>query len=321
MIWDRVRGIFVASALALSPQIIAAAECIAPSSPGGGWDFTCRQVGSVMFQIGALDAPMRVTNMAGGGGGLAFGHVVKERADDAELIIAASRATATRLAQGAYSNMTADRVRFLGAIAADPNVIVVRADSPYRTLRGLVEAVKRKPREVTFTGRGLTGGFAHLSVLEVMQANGMKDLGALTYTRSSRSFTALAQLNNGFASALIGGMSELRAALATGRYRALAVLTSDRIPGFEQIPTAKEQGTDVVAVNWRGFYVPKDIDETEYTVWAERLRQVAESEAWQRTMAVNGLAPFTVIGAPFEAWVTQEIETTQALSRALGVLN
>ena len=81
-----------------------------------------------------LIAPVQVTNLAGAGGGLAFSTVVNERNDDAELIVAASSATTTRLAQNAYGGATADQVRFVGAIGADPGVIVVAADSPFQTL-------------------------------------------------------------------------------------------------------------------------------------------------------------------------------------------
>ena len=70
------------------------AECIAPANPGGGWDFTCRSITKIMYDIGAVDAPIQVTNMAGGGGGLAYAHVVNERNTDSELIVAASSATA-----------------------------------------------------------------------------------------------------------------------------------------------------------------------------------------------------------------------------------
>ena len=114
------------------------AECIAPANPGGGWDFTCRTITKIMYDIGAYDSPIQVTNMAGGGGGLAYGHVVNERNTDDNLIVAASSATATRLAQNAYSGMTYDQVRFLGAIGADPGVIVVAADSPYKNLNDLL---------------------------------------------------------------------------------------------------------------------------------------------------------------------------------------
>ena len=118
----------------------AAAECIAPANPGGGWDFTCRQIGKIMFDIGAVDKPIQVTNMAGAGGGLAYNHVVAERNDDADLIVAASSATSTRLAQNAYAGMTADRVRFVGAIGADPGVIVVAKDSKFKNLPDLISS-------------------------------------------------------------------------------------------------------------------------------------------------------------------------------------
>ena len=117
------------------------AECIAPANPGGGWDFTCRTITKIMYDIGAVDSPIQVTNMAGGGGGLAYGHVVNERNTDDDLVVAASSATATRLAQNAYSGMTYDQVRFLGAIGADPGVIVVAADSPHKNLNDLLDAV------------------------------------------------------------------------------------------------------------------------------------------------------------------------------------
>jgi putative tricarboxylic transport membrane protein len=59
-------------AVMLGASAVSAAECIAPANPGGGWDFTCRQIGKIMYDIGEVDAPVQVTNMAGGGGGLAF---------------------------------------------------------------------------------------------------------------------------------------------------------------------------------------------------------------------------------------------------------
>ena len=88
-------------------------ECIAPANPGGGWDFTCRQVGRMLQELGMIDATMQVSNLAGGGGGVAFAQVVNERDADDDLIVAASSATATRLAQGAFPGNTMDQVRWV----------------------------------------------------------------------------------------------------------------------------------------------------------------------------------------------------------------
>ena len=171
-------GAFMAIGLAGTGM---AAECIAPANPGGGWDFTCRQIGKTMYDIGAIDSPVQVTNMAGGGGGLAFGHVVNERNSDEKLIVAASQATATRLAQNAYGGLNADQVRFVGAIGADPGVIVVAKDSPFQTLGDMVRAIKANPGSVAFAGGSAAGGFDHLKVLQVLRANGFDDIRSVKY--------------------------------------------------------------------------------------------------------------------------------------------
>ncbi|MGI9390203.1 MAG: Bug family tripartite tricarboxylate transporter substrate binding protein, partial [Boseongicola sp.] len=163
------RALGLSAAFCLAGGFAQAAECIAPANPGGGWDFTCRQIGKIMHEIGAVDQPVQVTNMPGAGGGLAYNHVVSERADDADLIIAASSATTTRLAQNAYAGMTADQVRFVGAIGADPGVIVVAADSPHQTLGDLINAIIADPGSVAFAGGSAVGGFDHLKPLMILK--------------------------------------------------------------------------------------------------------------------------------------------------------
>lgn len=59
-----------------------AEECIAPANPGGGWDFTCRQIGRIMTELGLVPNMVQVTNLAGAGGGVAFTQVVSKRSDE-----------------------------------------------------------------------------------------------------------------------------------------------------------------------------------------------------------------------------------------------
>lgn len=298
----------------------SAAECIAPANPGGGWDFTCRQIGKIMHDIGAVDKPVQVTNMAGGGGGLAFTHVVNERSDDADLIVAASSATSTRLAQNAYAGMTADQVRFVGAIGADPGVVVVAADSPYQSLNDLVDAIKANPGELAFAGGSAVGGFDHLKPLMILQRAGIEDVRAVKYIGVDGGADAITQTVGGFTQAMSGDMSEIVGFLKSGDVRALAVLTEERVPGFEDIPTAKEQGIDVVAVNWRGLYVPKDVSDDTFNMWADRLQKVADSAEWQEAMAANGLAPFTKVGGDFQSYVDGVVAEIRTLSKEIGVI-
>lgn len=297
-----------------------AAECIAPANPGGGWDFTCRQIGKVMYDIKAIDKPIQVTNMAGAGGGLAFNHVVAERNEDAELIVAASSATSTRLAQNAYAGMKADQVRFVGAIGADPGVIVVGAKSPFKSLADLVDAIKAKPDSVAFAGGSAVGGFDHLKSLMVLQRAGITEITKVKYISFNAGADAITQTIGGFTQAMTGDMSEVVGFLKSGDIRVLAVLTEERVPGFEDIPTAKEQGIDVVAVNWRGLYIPKGVSDDTFKMWADRLQKVADSDEWKNVMAANGLAPFTKVGDDFQSYIDGIVDEVRELSKVLGVI-
>ncbi len=315
---NKLRALLTGAAIFVGGSA-SAAECIAPANPGGGWDFTCRQIGKIMYDIGEVDQPIQVTNMAGGGGGVAFTTVVNERNDDSDLIVAASQATATRLAQDAYGGATADQVRFVGAIGADPGVIVVAADSPYQNLTDLLDAMKADPGSVAFAGGSAAGGFDHLKVLQLAKAYGVEDVRSIRYIGVDGGADAITQTIGGFTQGMTGDMSEIVGFLESGDVRAIAVLADERVPGFD-IPTAKEQGVDVVAVNWRGLYVPKGVSDETFNDWAAKLQAVADSEEWKQAMADNGLAPFTVVGDDFQAFIDKNIADVQALSREIGII-
>ena len=298
----------------------SAAECIAPANPGGGWDFTCRTIGKIMYDIGVVSDPIQVTNMAGGGGGLAYSHVVNERNTDEELIVAASSATATRLAQNAFGGMTADQVRFLGSIGADPGVIMVASESPYQTLNDLIDAVKADPSAITFAGGSAAGGFDHLKVLMALGRAGFHDAQSVKYVGLDGGGDAITQTIGGFTQAMTGDISEVVGFLKSGDVRVLAAFTEERIPGFEDIPTAKEQGIDVVAVNWRGLYVPKGISDAAYSKWSDALAKVAASPEWAEAMKANGLAPFTKVGDDFQNYLSSVMKEVQDLSKEIGII-
>jgi putative tricarboxylic transport membrane protein len=118
---------------------------------------------------------------------------------------------------------------------------------------------------------------------------------------------------------MTGDMSEVVSFLKNGDIRVLAVLTEERVPGFEDIATAKEQGYDVVAVNWRGLYVPKGISDAQFDEWGAKLQMVADSEEWKQSMIDNGLAPFTKVGGDFQSYVDGLVADIATMSKELGV--
>lgn len=296
-------------------------ECIAPANPGGGWDFTCRQIGKSLSDLGLVDGQVQVTNMAGAGGGVAYSYVVTERGDDPNLLVAASTATTTRLAQNQYVDLTADQVRWVASLAADYGVIVVAADSEFQSLDDLVAAVTADPGSVTFAGGSAAGGFDHLKVLQVLKAAGFTDIGSVPYIALDGGGEAVTQVLGGHVSAMTGDISEVLGFLEAGDIRILAVLSEERLPGsLGEIPTAVEQGYDVVAPNWRGFYVPKDAGDDSFDYWAASMDTIYQSDEWKQIMDDNGLLPFFKIGPDFQAFVDKQVDDIETLSREIGVI-
>jgi putative tricarboxylic transport membrane protein len=173
---------------------------------------------------------------------------------------------------------------------------------------------------VAFAGGSAAGGFDHMKPLQIMKAAGFTDITQIPYIGVDGGADAITQTIGGFTQAMTGDMSEIVGFIQSGEVRVLAVLSEERVPGFEDIPTAVEQGYNVVAVNWRGLYVPGGISDAEFQVWADRLQAVAESDEWKEAMAANGLAPFTKVGNDFQTWVDGVIAETVELSKEIGVI-
>ena len=296
-------------------------ECIAPANPGGGWDFTCRQVGKSLQDLGMIDKTMQVVNLAGGGGGVAYAEVVNKRNDSNDLIVAASSATATRLAQGAYPGNTMDQVRWVASVGADYGMIAVAADSPINTLPELLDMIKNDPTSVSVAGGSAVGGWDHLKVLIAANAYGIDDVRTVKYVAFDGGGEAVTQLLAGSVQAFTGDISEAKGFVDSGDIKVIAVLAPERLEGeFNKFPTAKEQGVDALGANWRGFYAPKGMSDDAYNMWVEKIGKLYASPEWKETMAANGLAPLDLQGAAFETFVAESVAQIQSISKEIGII-
>lgn len=298
-----------------------ATECIAPAGAGGGWDFTCRQVGKALYDLKIVPSPVQVTNLSGGGGGVAYAEVVNKRNSDNNLIVAASSATSTRLAQGAFPGNTMDQVRWIGAVGSDYGVIAVSAKSDIDSLSALMNKIKADPSSIAFAGGSAVGGWDHLKVLIATKAAGITDVRKIKYVAFEGGGEAITQLLGNHVQAFTGDLSEAQGFVASGDIKVLAVLAPERLPGdFGKYPTAKEQGIDAVGANWRGFYVPGGMSDDAYGFWVGAVKKVYDSEEWKKIMTENGLMPLNSSGADFEKFVAGQVAATTALSKEIGLI-
>ncbi|WP_024951678.1 MULTISPECIES: Bug family tripartite tricarboxylate transporter substrate binding protein [Cobetia] len=308
-----------AQALAFEPK--GKVDCIAPADPGGGWDFTCRSVGKLLSDLEYVPGNVQTINMAGAGGGVAFAHTVSKRAGDEQLLVAASTATTTRLAQGQFPGMNQDQVNWIGALGADYGAIAVSKDSPYNTLSEVMDALKKDPKSVKFAGGSAAGGWDHLKVLIAAQAAGVENLPKVSYLSYNNGGEAITQVVGGHVQAFTGDISEIQGFMESGDLKVLAVLSEERLPGkLADVPTAREQGIDAVAPNWRGFYMPADISDDAEQYWTTTLDNVYTSDEWKDVMTKSGLMPFHKSGAEFDAFVKAQIKDIQTLSKDIGLI-
>ena len=297
-------------------------EGIAPADPGGGWDFTCRQVGKLLGDLELVPGTVRVTNMTGGVGATAYGHVMSRRAEDPNLIVATSTVGVTQIAQNRYP-ADIDVMRWLAMLYADVGVVLVNADSPYQSLDDLMAAVKEDPESVVFGGSSGVGGWDHLRLLLLAREAGVptEDLGKIRWVQYSGGTDAVTQMLGGFLDAVSTDIGEIAGFVEAGQITALAAMSDEPLPGkFESIPTAKSQGYDVTGYNWRGFYLGGDAPDEAYDFWVDALQKLYESEEWQQVALDNGLTPIWRGGPEFQTFVEEQAAAMRQISEDIGVI-
>lgn len=273
-----------------------------------------------MEDIALSPGLVRVTNMPGAGGGVAFANAVTQRSDHSNVLFSASPATTLRLAQGQYGHLTVDDVRWIGAIAAEYGIIAVSHVAPWETLTDLMADWVRDPASVVVAGGSAAAGQDHMKVMLLARAAGIEP-GKVRYVPFDGGGEALTALLGGFVSVFPGEGSEVEAQVEAGNIRVLAVLAPERIEGpLADSPTAREQGFDVVWVTWRGFYVPSNITETEYDAWLRVMHALQVSPEWQEARRLNRLRSFSLVGTEFEEFVRAQVRDFELLSRDIGLI-
>lgn len=313
-----VVGLLISSAqFALAWEPTEMVEFIAPSGAGGGWDAICRFSALVLGRTGLVTQPIYVVNMPGGGGTVGLHHVVMEREGDAHLLIAASNSTSFRMAMRVTPH-TYDDITPIAQIAAEYGAYVVLADSPYQTLGDVVNALKADPGSVSVAGGSAPGSMDHIKVALLGKAIGIDPLD-MAYVPFQGGGEALAALLGGHVDMASLDVSEIEGQLEAGKVRVLAVQSEDRLSGFPDLPTAVEQGVDVVFVVWRGLYMPAGLPEGAVEFWTDALQQMVASPQWAEYIP-QAWEPVTRFGDEFVSYCDEELEDYKILLAELGFL-
>lgn len=231
---------------------------IVPFPAGGGTDIIARDVTNKLSST--LGWSFVVENKPGSGGNLGVDAAAKAAADGYTLALGQTSNLAIN--PTLYSKMPYDSLKDLapvGLVASAPLVLVVAADSPYKTLADIVNASKAKPASLNFASPG-NGTVAHLSSELFQKTAGIK----FTHIPYKGAAQASTDLIGGQVQLYMSSVPTLLGHIKNGKMRALAVTSLNRVDDLPQVPTVAESGyKGFEAVTWFGFVapaaVPKDI--------------------------------------------------------------
>jgi putative tricarboxylic transport membrane protein len=313
------------SALLLATPLFAAEpkrpECIAPASPGGGFDLTCKLVQSALLNEKILTKPMRVTYMPGGVGAVAYNAVVAQRPADAGTLVAWSSGSLLNLAQGKFGRFDESAVRWLAAVGTSYGAIAVKSDSPYKNLDDLVKAIKADPSKVVIGSGGTVGSQDWMQTALIAKAAGINPR-ELRYVALEGGGEIVTALLGGHIQVGSTDISDSMPHIQSGAMRLLAVFSEQRLDKAEMkdIPTAREQGYDIVWPVVRGFYVGPKVTDEEYDWWKASFDKLLVSEDFKTLRAQRELFPFAMTGAELDTYVKKQVATYKTLALEFGLI-
>lgn len=295
-------------------------ECIAPAAPGGGFDLTCKLVQVSLLESKLIEKPMRVTFMPGGVGVVAYNSMINNRPKDANTIVAFSSGTLLNIAMGKHGQYNENDVKWLASGGVDYGTITVRADSPYQSLEDLIEALKEKPQEISFAAGGSIGGQDWMQTALVARLAGL-DTNQMRYVAFEGGGEALTSLLGGHTQVLVTGAAELASHLSSGKLRPLAVFAENRLDSsdFKDIPTAKEQGYDVLWPIVRGYYMAPQVGDAEFSWWLDTFDKLWQTEEFKKQREFRGLFEFNKSGNELDAFVKEQVNTFRSLIKEFNL--
>lgn len=293
-------------------------EFIAPANPGGGWDSICRTSSSVLQKTGLVKETIYVSNIPGGSGAIAIAHVIAKRKGDPNLLIAASNSLTFTMAMK-RTPYTYDDVVPLAQVGTEYGGYFVKADSKYKNLADMVNALKADPKSVTFAGGSAPGSLDHIKVALLAKAIGV-DATKLVYVPFQGGGEALASLLGGHVEVASLDLSEAAGQLEAGKLRCLALLSDKRSTKFKDIPTTYEQGVKVSFVIWRGLYMAPGVPKKAVTFWSDTVQKMVATPEWNAEREKLGWEPSYKFGDEFTKFVKEELMSYQDLLKELGFL-
>jgi len=312
-VWRDVtaRGLAAVLALACAGAGAQSATLVTHSSPGGGGDLFLRTLAKHLGPKMGVD--LVVENVRGGSGARAVARVAQAKPDGSVLYAATPTYIQTTLLSRPRHGY--DSLEPVAILFFDPELIFARAGAPFRTLAEAIEHAKRS------VGKARWGASnpASLERIAMERLNRLTNAGAIVVSHEGGGEQMIGVLNGSYDLG-IGETMELRAQLQAKKLRLLAVLSAARIPSHPELPTAREQGIDLVLTKFRGLAGPRGLPPDVLQAWARGIQAVLADPAYRAEYLRDGLVPAYMGHAEARAYTAGYAAQVGAALREFGLV-
>ena len=258
-------------------------EIVVGTSPGGPQDRTARLIQRILQEQKLAPTPVNIVNKAGAGGVIGLTYV-SQHPGDAHYLMLNSITLFTNHVTGrstlAYTDFTP-----IAVLGVEYVGVAVRAESPLKTGRDLVERLKKDPGALSVSIGTTFGNATHVSYALAMKAAGV-DIRKLKTVVFNSGGDAMTALLGGHVDAMASAPSTLVEQIKGGKVRMLAVGSPQRLGGdLSGIPTWKELGVDANFELWRGFAGPRGLSRAQIQFWDDALGKLVQTEVWKSDLA------------------------------------
>jgi tripartite-type tricarboxylate transporter receptor subunit TctC len=249
---------------------------VAPFPPGGVADLTARPVAAALEKV--LKNPVAVVNKTGAAGAVGMQYVATSKPDGYTLLLALSSISIIPEADKLFGRppaFTVEQFSPIALVSADPTVLVVRSESPWRTAKDFIDDAKKRPGQISYSSSGVYGTL-HMAMELLSHAAGIK----LRHVPHNGAGPALNAILGGHVDALASGPAVVLPHIKAGKLRALAGWGDKRVAALPDVPTFRELGyPDAEFYIWAGVFAPKGTPEPVLGKLRDALRAaVAEPE-------------------------------------------
>jgi tripartite-type tricarboxylate transporter receptor subunit TctC len=287
---------------------------INPFPPGGAADVVARPLAAVMEPI--LKQPVVIETKAGAAGAVGAQFAAAAKPDGYTILIhivsISGFAEVDRLYGRPVKFTNADFIP-IARFIADPMVLVVNDQQPFKTIKELVDAAKEKPNELIFSSSGLHGAL-HLPTALFMQAAGIQ----LRHLPTNGGGPALTALIGNNSQVLCSSIAAASAQIKAGKARPLACFGAQRAPVLPDVPTLKELGYNIEFYLWVGMFAPKGTPDAAVAVLREVSRKAAADEAFALAMKNLGQDVAYLDQAEFAAFWEVDSKRVEEAVRQIG---